>query len=50
MNWYILVDPVSNVNSVVKAAQGTDIFLVSHDMSGQLTSTAGGGDGKYRFK
>ena len=35
---------------VVKAAQGTDVFFVSHGMSVQLTSTAGGGDGKYRFK
>ena len=50
MNWYILVDPVSNVNSVVKAAQRTDVFLVSHDTFSQLTSTAGGEDGKYRLK
>ena len=50
VNWYILVHPVSNVNSVVKAAQRTKVFLVSHDTFSQLTSTAGGEDGKYRFK
>ena len=50
VNWYRLVNPVSNVNSVVKAAQRTDVFLVSHDTFSQLTSNAGGEDGKYRFK
>ena len=49
----VIVNKSMRLDSVfvdLKAAQRTDVFLVSHDTFSQLTSTAGGGDGKYRFK